>query len=50
MARLRPGKGAKASILTRFIKPKQVHNGDNNHRSEIQIVDRFTNNKGTEYY
>lgn len=50
MARLRPGKGAKGSILTRFIKPKQVHNGDQNHRSDIKIVGRFANNKGTEYY
>ena len=50
MARLRPGKGAKGSILTRFIKPKQVHNGDQNHRSDIVIVGRFANNKGSEYY
>jgi hypothetical protein len=36
------GKGAKASVLTRMIKPKQhLPNNDKNHRSEVIIEDHF---------
>jgi hypothetical protein len=51
MPPLRPGIGAKGSILTRFIKPKQVAvNEDANHRSNIVIRGWYSNNKGTVYY
>jgi len=49
--KLKAGKGARASILTRFIKPKQpIPNGDNNHRSNIILDSRFVNQKGQKYY
>ena len=45
---LQAGRGAKGSVLTRLIKPKQTHAGeDENHRSDIVIVDRFTIKRGT---
>jgi hypothetical protein len=45
------GKGAKASVLTRMIKPKQhLPNNDKNHRSEVIIEDRFENEKGVDVY
>ena len=48
---LQAGRGAKGSVLTRLIRPKQTHFGeDENHRSKIVIVDRFTNKKGTVYF
>ena len=48
---LRAGKGAKGSVLTRLINPKQVHDeADVNHRSDIVIVDRYANKKGTVYF
>ena len=43
--RLRPGRGAKATILTRFIKPKQVGK-DKNHRSEVILKEEFEDEKG----
>ena len=48
---LRAGKGAKASVLTRFIKPKQhLPNDDKQHRSEVVLEDRFLNEKGKDVY
>ena len=43
--KLRPGKGAKGSVLTRFIKPKQPvpHAG---HRSDVVIEERTSNDDG----
>jgi hypothetical protein len=39
--KLRPGKGAKAQVLTRFIKPTQPLPGDNKkHRSTMVLTDR----------
>ena len=47
--KLRPGKGAKATILTRMIKPKQpIESKD--HRSTITLVEQFTNEKGQKHY
>ena len=49
--KLRAGKGAKASVLTRFVKPKQhLPNGDKSHRSEVVIDDKFENEKGKEVF
>ena len=43
--KLRAGKGAKASMLTRFIKPDQpVPTKDN--RSDIILLEQFINTKG----
>ncbi len=51
MPPLRPGRGAKGSILTRFIKPDQViPNNDKNHRSVVVIQSRFADKKGSAYY
>jgi hypothetical protein len=51
MPQLQAGKGAKASVLTRMIKPKQhLPNHDKNHRSDVIIVDRYENDKGAEVY
>ena len=51
MPQLQAGKGAKASVLTRMIKPKQyLPNDDKAHRSDIILVDRFENVKGGEVY
>ena len=48
---LRAGRGAKGSVLTHLIKPKQLHAGEEkNHRSEIVIVDRYANKKGTQCF
>jgi hypothetical protein len=43
--KLRPGKGAKGSVLTRFIKPKQpvLHA---NHRSDVILEDRLSDDDG----
>jgi hypothetical protein len=39
--KLRPGKGAKAQVLTRFIKPTQPLPGnDKKHRSTVVLTDR----------
>lgn len=47
---LRAGKGAKAAVLTRLIKPKQdLASLERDHRSTVIICDRFKNQKGTEY-
>lgn len=43
--KLQPGKGAKASILTRMIKPIQPVQGKD-HRSDIVLVDQFVDDKG----
>ena len=50
--KLKAGKGAKASILTRFIKPKQPFpaGGDNTHRTNVILHSRFINQKGQKYY
>ena len=51
MAPLRAGRGAKGSILTRFIKPDQViPNNDKTHRSLVVIQSRFADKKGSVYY
>jgi hypothetical protein len=51
MPQLQAGKGARASVLTRLIKPKQhLPNNDKNHRSDVILVDRFENEKGAEVY
>ena len=51
MPPLQAGKGAKASVLTRMIKPKQhLPNNDKSHRSDVILVDRFENDKGGEMY
>ena len=41
--KLRPGAGAKASLLTRFIHPKQ-NNSDKQHRSEVILTSREARN------
>jgi hypothetical protein len=52
MPPLRPGRGAKGSILTRFIKPADqvIPNNDKNHRSVVVIESRFADKKGTVNY
>ena len=45
MAKLRAGKKAKASILTRMIKPKQPVQAKD-HRSDIILEEQFVNEKG----
>jgi hypothetical protein len=51
MPELRPGKGAKASVLTRMINPKQhLPNNDKQHRSEVILEGRMENEKGVEVY
>jgi hypothetical protein len=51
MPELRPGKGAKASVLTRMIKPKQhLPNNDKQHRSEIILEGQMENEKGVEVF
>jgi hypothetical protein len=45
--KLRPGKGAKATVLTRFIKPKQpLPDGNTTHRSDVVVLGHFTDEKG----
>jgi hypothetical protein len=46
---LRPGKGAKATVLTRFIKPKQPMpdgNPKSKHRSPVIVLGHFSDDKG----
>ena len=45
---LNAGKGAEASVLTKFIRPQQpLPGGDvRNHRSVVILVDKFVNEKG----
>jgi hypothetical protein len=51
MPELRPGKGARASVLTRMIKPKQyLPNDDKQHRSEVVVEGRMENEKGVEVF
>lgn len=51
MPLLQAGKGAKASVLTKMIKPKQhLPNNDKTHRSDVILEDRFDNEKGGEVY
>ena len=50
--KLRAGVGAKASVLTRFIHPKQ-HNGDPKHRSNVVLIgreERSVNQKDQVFY
>ena len=47
----RAGQGAKASVLTRYIKPKQhLPNGDKQHRSEVLLVEFLEDKKGKQIY
>ena len=49
--KLRAGKGAKASILTRFIKPKQhIPRNNQQHRSDVILQDTFDDEKGRPCY
>jgi hypothetical protein len=49
--RLRAGVGAKATVLTRFIKPKQaVPDGDKQHRSEVVLIECIVDEKGKDAY
>ena len=48
--KLHPGRGAKASILTRFIKPKQQHIPASDHRSEVVLVDEIDDEQGKPCY
>ena len=49
--KLRAGKRAKASVLTRMIKPKQhLPNDDKQHQSVVILDDKFENEKGKEVY
>jgi hypothetical protein len=52
MPQLQAGKGAKASVLTKMIKPKQhLPNSDKAHRgSNIILLERFENEKGGDVY
>jgi hypothetical protein len=51
MPQLQAGKGAKASVLTRMIKPKQhLPNHDKTHRSDVILEERFENEKGGDVY
>jgi hypothetical protein len=48
---LKAGTGAKATVLTRFIKPKpHVPNNDKQHRSEVVLVDSILDEKGKDAY
>jgi hypothetical protein len=50
-ARLRAGAGAKATVLTRFIVPKQhLPGGDKQHVSEIVLIESVLNDKGKDCY
>ena len=43
----RPGKGAKASLLTKYIRPKQqIPQGQHSHRSSVVLVGRYDGDKG----
>jgi hypothetical protein len=46
---LNPGKGARATVLTKLIKPKQPWPSVE-HRSDITLIERFSNDKGQLYY
>lgn len=49
--RLRAGVGAKATVLTRFIKPKQpLPGGDKQHRSEVVLIESVVDEKGKDAY
>ena len=49
--RLRAGAGAKATVLTRFIKPKQpLPGGDKQHRSEVVLIESVLNDEGKDCY
>jgi hypothetical protein len=46
-APFRPGKGAKATVLTRFIKPSQpLPTNNKKHRSTIVLLERDEDNRG----
>lgn len=49
--KLRPGKGAKASILTRYIKPMQpLPDGNKKHRSEVILEERYFDRENKPIY
>jgi hypothetical protein len=49
--KLRPGKGAKAIILTRFIKPNQpLPDNNRDHRSNLVLVERVKDAKAKDIY
>ena len=49
--KLRAGKGAKASVLTRFIKPKQpLPDNNKKHRSDVVLAEKDKNSKGKDIY
>ena len=49
--KLHAGTGAEASILTRFIKPKQpLPLGNKDHRSDIILDDKFEDEKGKKFF
>jgi hypothetical protein len=48
--KLRAGKGAKGTVLTRFIKPKQNNVTDPKHRSEVILEDEFDDERGKSCY
>ena len=49
--KLRAGSGAEASILTRFIKPKQgLPLGNKDHRSDIILDGKFEDEKGKKFF
>ena len=49
--KLRPGKGARATILTRYIKPKQpLPSSDKKHRSEVILEERFFDHENKPVY
>ena len=49
--KLRAGPGAKALILTKFIRPKQpIPNNDNKHRSNIVLFEKAKDEKGKDIF
>lgn len=49
--KLRPGKGARATILTRYIKPKQpLEKGDKKQRSEVILHERYFDEQNKPVY
>jgi hypothetical protein len=49
--KLRPGKGAKALIFTRFIKPNQpLPDNNRDHRSNVVLVERVKDAKAKDIY
>lgn len=47
----RAGVGAKATVLTKYIRPHQpLPQGNTSHRSNVVLIDRYYNGKGREVY